>query len=75
MNLPKEHFPLIFKRVYNTCLDTLPENLKNGLKACGLQRLNRNTILRKLPKITSNAQADKSMNEMVISLVEEQHDQ
>lgn len=28
MNLPKEHFPLIFKRVYNTCLDTLPENLK-----------------------------------------------
>ena len=75
MNLPKEHFPLIFKRMYNACLDTLPENLKHGLRTCGLQSLNRNTILRKLPKVTSNAQADKSMNEILLSLVEEHHSQ
>ena len=71
MGLPKEHFPLILKRMYNACLDKFPEKLENGFRTCGLYPLNRNEILRRLPKTIFNALADQSMNETLISLLEE----
>ena len=71
VSLPKEHFPLHLKRMYNACLDTFPKNLENGFRTCGLYPLNRNEVLRELRKTISNVQADQSMNETFVSLLEQ----
>ena len=36
MSLPRGHFPLLLKRMYNASVDTFPKNLENGFGTCDL---------------------------------------
>ena len=49
--------------------------MENGFKKFGLYPLTRNDVLRKLLQTISDPQADQSMNETLISLLEEHHGQ
>ena len=73
----KEYFPLLLARLFilqaKSCSENFPENLKSGFRTCGLYHLDRNEVLRKLPKTITEAQVDQSMNETLIDLLQTKH--
>ena len=81
----KEYFPLLLARLFmlflarlfilqaKSCSEIFPENLKSGFRTCGLYPLDRNEVLRKLPKTITEAQVDQSMNETLIDLLQTKH--
>lgn len=56
-------------------LGLILETSENGFKTFGLYPLTRNDVLRKLLQTISDPQVDQSMNETLISLLEEHHGQ
>ena len=84
-NMLKEYFPLLLARLFmlflarlfilqaKSCSEIFPENLKSGFRTCGLYPLDRNEVLRKLPKTITEAQVDQSMNETLIDLLQTKH--
>ena len=69
-NMPKKYFILLLARLFKSCSENFAENLKSGFWTCGLYPLDTNEILRKLLKTITEAQADQSLNETLIDLLQ-----
>ena len=70
--LPKEHFPMLLRRLEKACAPTIGKNLTSGFHACGLYPpFDRQKVLEKLPTSLDVNRLIVSMNETLIYLLQE----
>lgn len=52
--IPKDQFPSLLKKVLNKLGSNPAENLKSGLRACGIQPFNPEAVIKKIPCVPEN---------------------
>lgn len=68
--IPKQHFPYLLKKTLDS-LETMSENIRKGFLGTGLIPLDRNQVLKRLPKPTTQ---DHNPNDWTASVIDLLHE-